>query len=104
MDPKLLLTRHHGLSKREHDVFCLWAMNFTVKEIARIMQLSVHTVDTYLLRMKRKMRLSNKSDAIKFLLENNLRLYCFSVEQSIFNQLKDVPPNSVTLSNGIAPL
>ena len=71
MSDVLLLTRYR-LSWRERDVFCLQVMGYTSKEIAKLLNISVHTVITYRARIGAKMNLSGQSEFREFILKNKL--------------------------------
>ncbi|WP_431936228.1 response regulator transcription factor [Micromonospora sp. RP3T] len=51
-----------ALSRREHQVLSLVARGLTHQQIARRLQISIHTVDTYVRRIKEKWKLGNKAD------------------------------------------
>jgi DNA-binding NarL/FixJ family response regulator len=52
------------LSSREKQVLELITKGFTAEEIARLMQVSVHTVQTYVRRIYIKLKVSSKAEAI----------------------------------------
>jgi DNA-binding NarL/FixJ family response regulator len=52
------------LSSREKEVLELITKGFTAEEIARLMQVSVHTVQTYVRRIYVKLKVSSKAEAI----------------------------------------
>ncbi|MDO9405855.1 MAG: response regulator transcription factor [Polaromonas sp.] len=52
------------LSAREKEVLELITRGFTADEIARLMQVSVHTVQTYVRRVYGKLKVSSKAEAI----------------------------------------
>ncbi len=52
------------LSSREKEVLELITKGFTAEEIARLMQVSVHTVQTYVRRIYMKLKVSSKAEAI----------------------------------------
>ncbi len=52
------------LSKRELEVLGLVTKGFTAEEIARLMQITVHTVQTYVRRVYSKLKVSSKAEAI----------------------------------------
>lgn len=52
------------LSSREKQVLELITKGFTAEEIARLMQVSVHTVQTYVRRIYVKLKVSSKAEAI----------------------------------------
>jgi len=53
-----------ALSSREHEVLGLITKGFTAEEIAKLMQISVHTVQTYVRRVYSKLKVSSKAEAI----------------------------------------
>jgi DNA-binding NarL/FixJ family response regulator len=53
-----------ALSKRELEVLGLVTKGFTAEEIARLMQISAHTVQTYVRRVYSKLKVSSKAEAI----------------------------------------
>lgn len=53
-----------SLSSRELEVLGLITKGFTADEIARLMQISVHTVQTYVRRVYGKLKVSSKAEAI----------------------------------------
>ena len=52
------------LSSREKEVLELITKGFTAEEIARLVQVSVHTVQTYVRRIYMKLKVSSKAEAI----------------------------------------
>lgn len=52
------------LSSREHEALGLITKGFTAEEIAKLMQISVHTVQTYVRRVYSKLKVSSKAEAI----------------------------------------
>lgn len=52
------------LSSREKEVLELITKGFTAEEIARLMQVSVHTVQTYVRRIYSKLKVTSKAEAI----------------------------------------
>lgn len=52
------------LSSREKEVLELITKGFTAEEIARLMQVSVHTVQTYVRRVYGKLKVTSKAEAI----------------------------------------
>lgn len=52
------------LSSREKEVLELITKGFTAEEIARLMQVSVHTVQTYVRRVYGKLKVNSKAEAI----------------------------------------
>jgi DNA-binding NarL/FixJ family response regulator len=53
-----------ALSSREKEVLELITKGFTAEEIARLMQVSVHTVQTYVRRVYGKLKVTSKAEAI----------------------------------------
>ncbi|MDP3253663.1 MAG: response regulator transcription factor [Hydrogenophaga sp.] len=53
-----------ALSSREREVLGLITKGFTAEEIARLMQISVHTVQTYVRRVYSKLKVNSKAEAI----------------------------------------
>ena len=51
-----------ALSRREHEVLGLIAHGLTHQQVARRLKISIHTVDTYVRRIKEKWKLGNKAD------------------------------------------
>jgi DNA-binding NarL/FixJ family response regulator len=60
------------LSEREREVLCLTASGFTASEIGEKLQISSKTVDTYRQRFMEKLKLSHRSDIIRFAVERDL--------------------------------
>jgi two-component system, NarL family, invasion response regulator UvrY len=58
--------RHEMLSDREYEVLCLLGSGCTVKEIARLLQLSPKTVSTYRTRVLEKMHASSNADLVRY--------------------------------------
>ena len=52
------------LSKREHEVLELIARGFSYAEIARLKNLSVHTVQTHIKALYAKLAVHSKSEAV----------------------------------------
>jgi len=61
-----------GLSKREIQVLRRLAMGQTNKEIADAYNISVKTVDTYRLRLLKKLNLRNNADLSRFAIQHDL--------------------------------
>jgi two-component system, NarL family, invasion response regulator UvrY len=61
-----------GLSAREHQVLCLIALGFTVKEIASQLDLSVSTVHTHRARVLHKLQLRSDVELSHYALQKHL--------------------------------
>jgi len=61
-----------GLSTREIQVLRGLALGKTNKELADIYHISVKTVDTYRLRLLRKLNLRNNAELSRFAIQNGL--------------------------------
>lgn len=64
--------RYEVLSDREYEVMRLIALGKSMKEIAQELHLSVKIIDTYRTRILKKLRLRNKADLIRYVLQNQL--------------------------------
>jgi DNA-binding NarL/FixJ family response regulator len=64
-DPDLRDSAVSGLSAREKQVLERIANGLTHEQTARALGLSVHTVDTYVRRARRKLQAGNKADLIR---------------------------------------
>lgn len=53
------------LSRREREVLMLIASGLTHQQVARRMQISIHTVNTYVRRIREKWRLGNKAELVR---------------------------------------
>lgn len=53
-----------GLSQREHAVLSMSAKGYNYEEIASLLGLSPHTVDTYVKRIYRKLQVHSKTEAV----------------------------------------
>jgi DNA-binding NarL/FixJ family response regulator len=53
------------LSNRELDVFRLFGTGFSIREIAKKLNLSIHTVECHRRNIKKKLRLSSSTDLLK---------------------------------------
>lgn len=62
----------HDLSSREFEVLILLGNGLAMKEIASQLNVSQKSVDTYRARVQKKLQLKNKTDVIRFVLENGL--------------------------------
>jgi DNA-binding CsgD family transcriptional regulator len=60
------------LSPRECDVLAYFARGFTYSQISRRMGIAVHTVDTYLRRIRKKTGARNSADLVRLGLELTL--------------------------------
>lgn len=60
------------LSPREHEVLCLIALGFTVKEVASQLGLSASTVHTHRARVLQKLRLRSDVELSHYALQNHL--------------------------------
>ncbi len=63
---------HEALSDREYQVLCLIASGRTVKEISRLLSLSVKTVSTHRSRILKKMDMRNNSQLTHYAIKHNL--------------------------------
>jgi DNA-binding NarL/FixJ family response regulator len=63
---------HETLSDREYQVLCLIASGRTVKEISRLLSLSVKTVSTHRSRLLKKMDLRNNAQLTLYGIKHNL--------------------------------
>jgi len=63
---------HETLSDREYQVLCLIASGKTVKEISRLLSLSVKTVSTHRSRLLKKMDMRNNAQLTLYGIKNNL--------------------------------
>lgn len=61
-----------SLSMRELQVLRRLAMGHTNREIAEAYSLSIKTVDTYRMRLLKKLNLRNNAEMIRFAIQNNL--------------------------------
>ena len=59
------------LSTREHDVLACLARGQSSKQIARVLDLSVRTVDTHRQNIRRKLDLETQADLIKYAVEHS---------------------------------
>lgn len=62
----------HSLSNREYQVMSLIGAGKTVGKIADELSLSVKTISTYRAHILRKLNMSNNSELIRFVIENDL--------------------------------
>jgi len=65
-------TPDHSLSNREFQVMCMIASGMTIKDISKVLYLSVKTVSTYRSRILKKMNLKNNAELISYTIRNNL--------------------------------
>jgi two-component system response regulator NreC len=70
LDPEMTL--EEGISERERDVLRLLALGHTNREIARILYLSVRTVESHRASLLRKLGASSRADLVAFSLRNGL--------------------------------
>ena len=63
---------HEYLSDREFEVLCLIGRGKTVSQIAKILSLSLPTINTYRSRILDKMNLQSSAQLIHYVLENKL--------------------------------
>jgi two-component system response regulator NreC len=61
-----------GLSEREADVLKMVALGHTNQEIAKEFYLSVRTVETHRAHIQQKLRLSSRSELVRYALEHGL--------------------------------
>jgi len=69
-DPKRL--PHENLSDREFQVLCLLGQGKTVSQIAKILSLSLSTINTYRAHILDKMKMETNAQLIRYVLDNNL--------------------------------
>jgi two-component system, NarL family, response regulator NreC len=60
------------LSEREREVLRLLALGHTNQEIAKMLFLSVRTVETHRARIMQKLRLSSRAELVRYAIEHNL--------------------------------
>jgi two-component system invasion response regulator UvrY len=63
---------HESLSDREYQVMCMIASGKTVKEIAKILSLSVKTISTHRSRILKKMNMENNAQLTHYAIKQNL--------------------------------
>jgi DNA-binding NarL/FixJ family response regulator len=63
---------HKTLSHREMEVLRLISKGKTIKEIAEKLSLSISTVNTYRLRVLKKMKMKTDADLVRYAMENKL--------------------------------
>jgi two-component system invasion response regulator UvrY len=63
---------HESLSDREYQVLCMIASGKAVKEISRILSLSVKTVSTHRSRILKKMNMKHNAQLIRYAIKNGL--------------------------------
>ena len=63
---------HEDLSDREFQILCLVGQGNTISEIAKILSLSISTINTYRARILTKLRLKTTAQLIRYVLDNNL--------------------------------
>ena len=59
------------LSTREHDILACLAQGQSSKQIARVLELSVRTVDSHRQSIRRKLELDTQADLIKYAVEHS---------------------------------
>jgi DNA-binding CsgD family transcriptional regulator len=64
-----------GLSKRESECLFYWTRARTMKEIARMLNISHRTVETYIENIKLKIKCTNRSDMIDYAIANGYLSY-----------------------------
>jgi DNA-binding NarL/FixJ family response regulator len=63
---------HEVLSDREYQVFCMIASGKTVKEISKLLSLSIKTVSTHRARILKKMDMKNSAQLTHYAIKHNL--------------------------------
>jgi DNA-binding NarL/FixJ family response regulator len=63
---------HEMLSDREYQVLCMIASGKTVKEISRLLSLSIKTVSTHRARILKKMHMKNSAQLTHYAIKHNL--------------------------------
>jgi DNA-binding CsgD family transcriptional regulator len=71
---KFYLKNGISLGKREGECLTYFSTGKTAKEIARIMNLSPRTVESYIINVKRKVGINKKSELIDLFLDNMIHL------------------------------
>jgi two-component system invasion response regulator UvrY len=71
-DTQMTKPLHEALSDREYQVLCLIASGKTVKEVSRLLSLSVKTVSTHRSRILKKMDMRNNSQLTHYAIKHNL--------------------------------
>lgn len=61
------------LSTREHDILACLAQGQSSKQMARVLELSVRTVDSHRQNIRRKLELDTQADLIKYAVEHSAR-------------------------------
>jgi DNA-binding NarL/FixJ family response regulator len=61
------------LSTREHDILACLAQGQSSKQIARVLELSVRTVDSHRQSIRRKLELDTQADLIKYAVEHSAK-------------------------------
>ena len=64
--------RHNVLSDRELEILRLISKGKKIKDIATSLSLSVSTVNTYRLRILKKMKMETDAEIVRYALENKL--------------------------------
>ena len=63
---------HEVLSDREYQVFCMIASGKTIKEISKLLSLSIKTVSTHRARILKKMDMKNSAQLTHYAIKHNL--------------------------------
>ena len=63
---------HEGLSDREFEVLCLLGRGKTVSQIAKVLSVSLPTVNTYRSRLLEKMNMHTTAQLMHYVIENKL--------------------------------
>jgi two-component system response regulator NreC len=63
---------HERLSVRELDVLCLVAEGKTNKEIAKLLSISVHTVQTHRLNLMKKLKVHDRTQLVRYAIREGL--------------------------------
>lgn len=63
---------HERLSVRELDVLCLVAEGRTNKEIAKLLSISVHTVQTHRLNLMKKLKVHDRTQLVRYAIREGL--------------------------------
>jgi DNA-binding NarL/FixJ family response regulator len=71
-DKEKLKPLHEMLSDREYQVFCMIASGKTVKEISKLLSLSIKTVSTHRARILKKMQMKNSAQLTHYAIKHNL--------------------------------
>jgi len=71
-DKENLKPLHEMLSDREYQVLCMIASGKTVKEISKLLSLSIKTVSTHRARILKKMQMKNSAQLTHYAIKHNL--------------------------------